>query len=187
LATTSRFETINPVRKSENSQTSHRLEPHARAAYHACSMEFPERPELPLTNMRKALVVVGSGLFLVQVGLAFALAPSLTGTGDANALALLGLWCACVAWSTVTVLLLVRQADVPDVATASMLVTIPPFAAFAFMAAYDARGTDAEYNLVSAIFFGVTAGALTAMLVWGAAMALARLLRLPTSASLGHE
>jgi hypothetical protein len=147
-------------------------------------MDFPERPELPLTNVRKALVAVGGMMFVVQIALAFALAPPLTGTGDANALALLGLWCACVAWSTVTALLLVRQADVPDVATASMLVTIPPFAAFAFMAAYDARGTDAEYNLVSAIFFGVTAGALTAMVVWALAMAVARLLRLPTSGSL---
>lgn len=145
-------------------------------------MEFPERPELPLTNVRRALVVVGSIMFLAQVALAIALAPRLTGEGDADPLALLGLWLTSVAWSTVTVLLLIRQADVPDVATASMLVTIPPFAVFAFMAAYDARGTDAEYNLVSAIFFGVTAGALTAMVVWGVAMGVARVLRLPTSA-----
>jgi hypothetical protein len=140
-------------------------------------MEFPERDELPLTNTRKVLVGIGGVMFVAQVALALMLAPPLTGTDDAEPLLLLALWFGCIAWSTLTVLLLVRETAMPDVATAAMLVTIPPFAAFSFMAAYDARGTDAEYNLVSAIFLGVTAGALTAMFVWAAAIAIARTLR----------
>jgi hypothetical protein len=63
-----------------------------------------------------------------------------------------------------------------------MLVSIPPFALFTFTAAVEARGTDAEYDLVSAMFLGVTAGALTSMIAWGLAMLVARALRLPASA-----
>lgn len=145
-------------------------------------MDFPERPELPLTNRRKVLVVVGVALALAQVAAAAAIAPAVTGEGDARAAVLLGIWGLSILCSVVATLCLIRQADLPDVATAAMLVTIPPFAAFSLSAAYDLRGTDAEYNLVSAIFLGVTAGALTAMIVWGVAMVVARLLRLPVAA-----
>ena len=143
--------------------------------------DFPERPELPLTNARRVLVAVGAVMALAQVAAAFALAPGVTGPGDADAMAVLEIWAGCIVWSVVATLCLVRQADLPDIATAAMLVTIPAHAAFTFSAALDARGTDAEYNLVSAMFLGITAGALTAMLVWGIAMLAARALRLPTT------
>ena len=144
-------------------------------------MDFPERPELPLTQRRRVLVVIGTAMALAQVVAAYVIAPYVTGEGDASAPLLLALWACTIPWSVAATLCLVRQADLPDVATASMLVTIPPYAAFTFAAAYDVRGTDAEYNLVDAIFLGVTAGALTAMIVWGLAMAIARALRLPTT------
>ena len=81
-------------------------------------------------------------------------------------------------------LLLVRQADLPDVATASFIVTISAFAIFAVTAAFDVRGTPSEVNITDAMFFGVTTGALTALIVWAIAMGIARLLRLPTTAHL---
>ena len=34
------------------------------------------------------------------------------------------MWAGCVVWSTAAALLIVRQADLPDVATASFVVTI---------------------------------------------------------------
>lgn len=146
--------------------------------------DLPERPQLPLTNTRKALLAVGALMFGLHVVAATLLAPALTGEGDANAGAIFALWAASIPWCAIIALLIVRQADLPDVATASMIVTIAPFALFTLSAAMDARGTPAEYDLVSATFLGVTAGALTAMIVWGIAMGVARLLKLPTTASI---
>ena len=111
-------------------------------------------------------------MFVAQVVAALALAPVVTGEGDANAAAIAALWAASIPWSVVAALCVVRQADLPDIATASMLVTIAPYAAFTLMAAYEARGTRAETNLVDAMFLGVTGGAA------------ARLLRLPTTRDL---
>jgi hypothetical protein len=141
----------------------------------------PHAADPPLSNRRLALVALGGAMAIAQVGAAWLLAPPTTGEGDANAGALLGMWAASLAWSTVAVLLLVRYADLPDIATASMLVTIPAFAAFTLSAAFDARGTRSEINLTDGLFLGVTAGALTSMLVWGISMAVARALRLPQS------
>jgi hypothetical protein len=84
----------------------------------------------------------------------------------------------------VTVLLLVRQADLPDVFTASFLVTISACAVFALVAALSRRGSGGELNLVDTLFFGVTVGAMTGLIVWGAAMGIARALRLPTTEAL---
>jgi hypothetical protein len=144
-------------------------------------MAFPERPELPLTPRRKALLAVGAAMFAAQLIGAIAIAPAVVGDGDANAAAITALWAVSIPWSVIAVLLMVRQADLPDIATASMLVTIAPYAAFALVAAYEVRGTKAEQNVVDAMFLGVTGGALTAMIVWGVAMAAARLLKLPTT------
>ena len=79
------------------------------------------------------------------------------------------------------VLLIVRQADLPDIATASFIFTISSHAAFTLSAAFSARGTRAEVNLVDALFLGVTTGALTALIVWALAQGIARVLRLPTT------
>jgi hypothetical protein len=135
--------------------------------------------ELPLSTRRKVLVAIGAAMFLAQIAAAALLAAPTTGVGDANAGVLAGMWCGALAWSAVAVLLLARQANLPDIATASMLVTIAPFATFALAAAIDARGTDAEVNLVDTLFLGVTIGALTSLLVWAIAMAIARVLHLP--------
>ena len=81
-------------------------------------------------------------------------------------------------------LLLVRQADLPDVATASFIVTISAFAAFALAGALNARGTSAKVNISDTLFLGVTTGALSALVVWAIAMGTARVLRLPTTAPL---
>lgn len=145
---------------------------------------YPERPELPLTPRKKILLTIGAAMFAVQLMSAIAIAPAVVGDGDANAAAIAGLWAASIPWSAIAVLLIVRQADLPDIATASMLVTIAPYAAFTLVAAYDVRGTKAEQNLVDAMFLGVTGGALTAMIVWGIAMAAARLLKLRTTREL---
>ena len=146
--------------------------------------DLPERRELPLTDRKKALLAVGALMFAAQVVVAIALAPVITGEGDANAPAIFALWAASIPWSVIAALLIVRQADLPDIATASMIVTIAPFAMFTLAAAYEARGTSAETNLTDAMFLGVTAGALTAMVVWGIAMGVARLFKLPTTADL---
>jgi hypothetical protein len=142
-------------------------------------MQFPDGHDLPLTNARKVLLGAGLGMFLAQVIAAVLLAPPTTGEGDADALLLFLMWVASIGWSVVIVLCVVRQADIPDIATAAMLVVIVAFAAFALTAAYDARGTDAETNLTDALFLGVTGGGLTAMIVWGIALGVARMLRLP--------
>lgn len=144
-------------------------------------MQFPETKDLPLTTRRKALVAVGAAMALAQIATAVYVAPRITGAGDASAGALAAIWAASIPWSAVAVLLLVRQADIPDVATASMLVVIAAFGAFGLSAAFDARDSDGAVNLTDALFLGVTGGALTAMIVWGAAMAAARLLRLPVT------
>lgn len=147
-------------------------------------MQFEDGPQLPLTNRRRVMLAIGLALFAGQVAAAIAVAPPTTGAGDADALVLLVLWTASIAWSLTTVLLVIRQADLPDIATASMIVTISPFAAYALSGALDVRGTRDEVNLTDALFLGVTSGALTAMIVWGAAMGIARMLRLPTTAHL---
>jgi hypothetical protein len=147
-------------------------------------MQFEDGPQLPLTPKRKALVAVGVAMFLAQIAVSALLAPPTTGRDDADVVVLAALWGGSVVWSVITVLLLVRQADAPDVATASFIVTIAAFATFALSAANDVRGTADEVSMVDALFLGVTSGALTALLVWGVAQAVARLLRLPTTAVL---
>jgi hypothetical protein len=146
-------------------------------------IDVPDRPQLPLTNTRKALLAVGAAMFATHVSAALLFAPEITGEGDANAGAILALWAGSIPWCAAVALLIVRQANLPDIATASMLATIAPFALFTLSAALDARGTPAEYDVVSATFLGVTAGALTAMIVWALAMAIARLLKLPTTSA----
>lgn len=146
-------------------------------------MQFEDGPQLPLTAWRKVLVAIGIAMFAAQALAAALLGPATTGE-RADTMLLAVIWPLSVAWSATTVLLLVRQADLPDVATASFIVTISAFAIFAATAAFDVRGTPSEVNITDAIFFGVTTGALTALLVWGIAMGIARLLRLPTTAHL---
>lgn len=141
-----------------------------------------DNPDLPLTPARIALLAAGGAMFLAQIAAAWLIAPTVTGPGDADAGALLGLWIACIGWSVVAALCVIRQAEIPDVATAAMLVTIPACGAFALSAAYDLRGTDNSTNLSDALMLGVTGGALTAMIVWGAAMGVARVLHLPRAA-----
>jgi hypothetical protein len=143
-----------------------------------------ERPQLPLTNTRKALLALGAALFLSHMITAALVAPGITGEGDANGGAIIALWAASIPWAAAVALLIVRQADLPDIATASMIATIAPFALFALTGAIEARGTPAERDVVSMMFLGVTAGGLTSMLVWGIAMGVARLLNLPTTAAI---
>lgn len=143
-------------------------------------MQFDDRPQLPLTSARRTLVIVGVVLFVAHVAAAALLARPMTGD-DANVVALAGLLLASVAIACVTTLCVVRQADIPDVFTAAMLSTITPAAVFAVVAALDARGTSGETDVVSAMFFGITVGALAGLVVWGIAMGVARLLHLPTT------
>ncbi|MBI5289310.1 MAG: hypothetical protein HY873_10115 [Chloroflexi bacterium] len=150
-------------------------------------MEFEDRPQLPLSTRRKVLVAIGSAMFLGQLAAAALLAEPTTGAGDASIGVLALMWAGCLGWSVVTTLLVIRQADIPDVFTASLLVTVAPFAVFALLAAIAVRGTDQETDVVSAMFFGITSGALTAVLVWFIAMAVARVLRLPTTAGLVED
>ena len=150
-------------------------------------MQFEDGPQLPLTNRRKVLVGAGVAMFAAQSVAAIALAPPTTGPGDADATVLAMLWLASVLWSMTAVLLLVRQTDLPDVATASFLVTISAFALFALSASFDLRGTPSEVNITDGIFLGITTGAMTALLVWALAMGVARVLRLPTTAALQDD
>jgi hypothetical protein len=150
-------------------------------------MQFDERPQLPLTPRRMMLLAWGLALFVCGLGASVALAPQTTGAGRGDAATLLAIWGASIPWAVLTVLLIVRQNDLPDIATASFLVTISPFAAFALTAALAARGTDAEVDLVDTLFLGVTVGAMTALIVWGVATGIARLLRLPTTEALYAE
>ncbi|MEX2247174.1 MAG: hypothetical protein WEC75_10855 [Dehalococcoidia bacterium] len=147
-------------------------------------MEFEDRPQLPLTPTRKMLVAAGGAMFAGLLGAAAAVAPATTGPGDAHAGVLAAMWAASIPLCVGTVLLLVRQADLPDIATASFLVTISVFAAYALSAALALRGTGDEINTVDGLFLGVTGGGLTALLVWGIAMLVARMLRLPTTEGL---
>jgi hypothetical protein len=150
-------------------------------------MQFEERPQLPLTPRRMVFLAWGLASFAFGLGAAVALAPQTTGAGRGDAAILLGIWAASIPWAVLTVLLIVRQNDLPDIATASFLVTIAAFAAFALTAALAARATDAEVDLVDTLFLGVTIGALTALIVWGIALGIARLLRLPTTEALHAE
>jgi hypothetical protein len=147
-------------------------------------MHFEDGPQLPLSGRKQALLAVGLAMFAAQTAAAIVAGPQMTGEGNVHAGWLLAAWAGCVAWSTATALLVVRQADLPDVATASFVVTITACAAFALSSAFAARGTSAEVNLVDALFLGVTGGGLTSVLVWGLAMGIARLLRLPTTEGL---
>jgi hypothetical protein len=135
-----------------------------------------EEPELPLTPREKVTLTAGATMFAAQLVVAVVLAPRVTGE-HANAAALLALWAGAIPWSVAAVLLLVRRPDLPDVATASMLVTIASFATFTLVAALAARGTEHEVDVVDTLFLGVTTGALTALIVWGCAMGVARALR----------
>ena len=147
-------------------------------------MQFEDGPQLPLTARRKVLVAVGVTLLIAQLIVAAAIAPLITGPENANTLALFVVWMASIPLSAIGVLLIVRQADLPDIATASFIITISSYDAFTLSAALAARGTRAEVDLVDALFLGVTTGALTALIVWALAQAIARLLRLPTTAGL---
>jgi hypothetical protein len=150
-------------------------------------MQFENRPQLPLTNRRKVLVASGFVIVLVQLAAAALLATPTTGEGDASLGVFATLWAAALVCSTVATLCIVRQADIPDVFTAALLVTIPPFALYALTAAMAVRGTDEETDVVSAMFFGITIGALTAVLVWAVAMGAVRVLKLPTTAELNDD
>ncbi len=147
-------------------------------------MQFEDGPQLPLTSRRKLLAAIGLLMLAAQAAGAMALAPATTGLANTDAAALGLIWAVSIVWSAATVLLLVRQADLPDIATASLFVTISAFAIFATTAALNARGTASEVNVVDALFMGVTAGALTALIVWAIATGAARLMGLPTTAAL---
>jgi hypothetical protein len=147
-------------------------------------MHFEDGPQLPLSRRKQVLLAIGVAMFAAQTAGAIIAGPQTTGVGNAHPGWLLAMWAGCVVWSTAAALLIVRQADLPDVATASFVVTITACAAFALSAAFAARGTTAEVNLVDALFLGVTGGGLTSVLVWGLAMGIARLLRLPTTEGL---
>lgn len=144
-------------------------------------MQFEDRPQLPLTPRRKALVGVGGLIFIGQIAAAAVLAAPTTGEGDASITIFAVLWLGCAALSLIGTMCIIRQADIADVFTAALLMTIPPFAIYALAAALSVRGTDEETDVVSAMFFGITVGALTAILVWAIAMGLARALKLPES------
>ena len=144
-------------------------------------MDFDDAPQLPLTTARKVMLGAGVGLFLAQLAAAILIAPATTGPGDANAGALAACWLASIPVSVVIVLLIVRQANLPDIATASMLVSISTYAAVALSGALDARGEGDDSNLTDALFLGITGGALTGVVVWGIALGAARLLKLPTT------
>jgi len=145
------------------------------------TLRVEDAPQPPLSQRKKLLVSAGVAMFFAQAAAAAAIAPATTGVDDANFGAIAVLWAGSLAWSVATVLLTVRLADRPDLATASFIVTIVAFAAFTLSAAVNARGHADETNLVDALFFGVTTGALTALPVWAIAGAAARLLRLPRS------
>jgi hypothetical protein len=149
-------------------------------------MQFEDGPQLPLTPRRNVLVGVGAAMFAAQCAAAIALAPATTGAhADAARLGLI--WVASIVWSATAVLLLVRRADLPDVATASFMVTISAFAVFAVMGALHVRGTSSEVDVTDTLFLGVTTGALTALIVWALAMGAARVLRMLTTAALRDE
>lgn len=144
-------------------------------------MNIDDRPQLPLTARRKVLVAIGAVMFAAAVAAAWLVAPRVTGPDDADAGALVSLWGVSVLWCVITTLLLIRQADLPDIATAAMLVTIATFASFTLSSAYDVRGTGDSVNMVDSLFLGVVSGALSALVVWSIATFVARVLRLPTT------
>ena len=149
-------------------------------------MQFEDRPQLPLTPQRKLAAAAGALMLVAQIGAAAMLAPNTTGAGETSTGTVVALWAISIPWSVIAVLLLVRQADLPDVFTASFIATISACAVFALIAALNRRGSSGEVNLVDTLFFGVTTGGLSGLLVWGAAMGVARVLRLPTAEAL-HE
>lgn len=138
-----------------------------------------DNADAPMTRRRSLIALLGGAMAIAQIAAAGATAPYLTGEGSGSAGAIVALWAASLPWSVIAVLLLARKADIADVFTAAMLVCISAGATFALVAGLDVRGTPAERDLVDTLFFGVTSGALSALLVWGIAMATARLLHLP--------
>jgi hypothetical protein len=120
-------------------------------------MTLEERPQLPLTRRRIVLVVIGGAMFVAQIVFAWSIAPMVTGPTDANPGLVVTLWGVTTLWCVVVTLLLVRQADMPDIATAAMLVTIATFATFTLSAANDLRGTDDAWDLVDALFLNCDA------------------------------
>jgi hypothetical protein len=150
-------------------------------------MQFDDRPQIPLTPRRMTLVAAGGVMFVGQLVAAAVLAAPTTGPGDADPGVFALLWAGSVLWSVGITLCIIRQADIADVFTAALLVTIGPYALYALLGALDLRGTRDETDIVSAMFLGITVGALTAVLVWGIAMAIARLLRMPMSADGGSR
>jgi hypothetical protein len=149
-------------------------------------MDFRDPPQLPLTTARKLMLMTGLAIFAAQLAAAVAIAPMITGPGDADAGMLAIAWLVSMPVSTAIVLLVVRQANLPDIATASMLVTIATYGAFALAAALDVRSAGDDVNVTDALFLGITGGALTGVIVWGAALAIARLLKLPTTGFPDH-
>lgn len=147
-------------------------------------MQFEDGPQLPLTARRKALTAVGASMLVAQIAVAVTLAATMTDTGDTSTGLIVALWAVSIPWSVVAALLLVRQADLPDIFTASLLLTISACAIFALVAALGRRGSSGEVNLVDTLFFGVTVGAMSGLIVWGIAMGAARLLQLPTTEAL---
>lgn len=146
-------------------------------------MQFEDGPQLPLTQRRLALVVIGAAMAIAQLIAGAAVAAATSGD-NADLGVFAAMWAGTVAWSSVAVLLLVRQADLPDVATASFLVTISAYALYALVASVHAHDANAKINIVDGMFLGITVGAMTALVVWALAMGIARLLRLPTTAAL---
>ena len=133
------------------------------------------------------LVGIGVMLFVAQLIAAVLLAPPTTGPGDASATVFAALWVLSVVLSTTITLCIVRQADIADVFTAALLSSVAPYALYALIAALDLRGTPDETDIVSAVFLGVTTGALTGVLVWAIAMMFARALGLPTAIDTGDD
>lgn len=144
-------------------------------------MQFEDRPQLPLTQRRKVLLVVGLLMWAAMIVTAVIVAPTITGEDDASPGAVVALWAGAIPWCVAITLFVVRQADPPDIFTAAFLITISSFATFAVVAALDARGTSAERDLVDTMFFGITSGALTALIVGAIALLIARLVKLPTA------
>ena len=149
-------------------------------------MQFEDGPQLPLTQRRKVLVAIGAAMAAGQLIAAVLAAPGTTGD-HADPSVFGAMWAGTIAWSVIAVLLLVRQADLPDVATASFLVTISAYAVYALTASWHLNDANAGVNIVDGMFLGITVGAMTALFVWALAMGIARMLRLPTTAGLRKE
>ena len=147
-------------------------------------MHFEDSPQLPLTTLTKALLAAGAAMFAAQLAGAIAAAPRTTGAGNADAAVLFAMWGGSIAWSAVTVLLLVRQADLPTSRRRRSSSSSRRSSRSRWRPHSTRAAAIAEVNVVDTLFLGVTTGALTALIVWALAMAVARLLRLPTTVAL---